>query len=142
MVDFADSPEQAVFRAEVESFFAQNFPAALSVSENDDPRTQEEGEGGPESDARKAATKQWRAALVGKGWIAPAWPKKYGGAELSPMEQFILNETIAERGAPRMGVPDVGSTIMVHGTEEQKAEFLPPMVRGESRWCQGYSEPG
>ncbi|MDA0271482.1 MAG: acyl-CoA dehydrogenase family protein [Chloroflexi bacterium] len=142
MVDFADSPEQAVFRHEVEDFFAKNFPAALSVSENDDPRTAEEAGEGAEADARRDARRQWRTALVGKGWIAPAWPKKYGGAELSPMEQFILNETIAERGAPRMGVPDVGSTIMVHGTEEQKAEFLPPMVRGETRWCQGYSEPG
>ncbi|GMU40845.1 MAG: acyl-CoA dehydrogenase [Chloroflexota bacterium] len=142
MVDFADSPEQAVFRREVEAFFAQHFPAELSVNDNADPRTAEEAGGEDGSEARRDARKRWRAALVDKGWIAPAWPKKYGGAELSPMEQFILNETIAERGAPRMGVPDVGSTIMVHGTEEQKAEFLPPMVRGETRWCQGYSEPG
>ena len=136
-MDFADSPEQAVFRTEVESFFSKNFPAALEVSDEDDPRTRMEAgadQGG--------ALKQWRMALVGKGWIAPAWPKEYGGANLSPMEQFILNETVAEKGAPMLRVPDVGSTIMVHGTPEQKAEFLPPMVRGESRWCQGYSEPG
>jgi len=136
MVDFADSPEQAVFRKEVEDFFADRFPKELRVSENEDPRT--EGRGANRGDAMK----QWRAALVEKGWIAPAWPKEYGGANLSTMEQFILNETIAEMGAPRAGVPDVGSTIMVHGTDEQKKEFLPPMVRGETRWCQGYSEPG
>ncbi|RLT35744.1 MAG: hypothetical protein DWI58_19370, partial [Chloroflexi bacterium] len=136
-MDFADSPEQAVFRTEVESFFKQNFPAALEVNDEDDPRTRMEA-GGENSDALK----QWRTALVSKGWIAPAWPKEYGGANLSPMEQFILNETVAEKGAPMLRVPDVGSTIMVHGSPEQKAEFLPPMVRGESRWCQGYSEPG
>ena len=136
-MDFADSPEQAVFRTEVESFFAKNFPASLEVSDEDDPRTRMEA-GGEHGDA----IQQWRSALVEKGWIAPAWPKEYGGANLSPMEQFILNETVAERGAPMLRVPDVGSTIMVHGSPEQKAEFLPPMVRGESRWCQGYSEPG
>ena len=136
-MDFADSPEQAVFRTEVESFFAKNFPVALEVSDEDDPRTRMEA-GGDQGDALK----QWRMALVSKGWIAPAWPKEYGGANLSPMEQFILNETVAEKGAPMLRVPDVGSTIMVHGSAEQKAEFLPPMVRGESRWCQGYSEPG
>jgi alkylation response protein AidB-like acyl-CoA dehydrogenase len=58
------------------------------------------------------------------------------------MEQFILSETFAETRSPRLGVPDVGSTIMVHGTEEQQKQFLPPMVTGETRWCQGYSEPG
>jgi len=136
-MDFADSPEQATFRREVEDFFAKNFPAALEVSDEDDPRTRMEG-----AEDRGDALKQWRAALVQKGWIAPAWPKEYGGANLSPMEQFILNETVAEKGAPMLRVPDVGSTIMVHGTAEQKAEFLPPMVRGETRWCQGYSEPG
>ena len=139
-MDFADSPDQAVFRGQVEDFFAKNFPSVLAMRTDEDPFS-EEAMGGPATD-KAAAMKQWRAALVDKGWIAPAWPKEYGGADLSPMEQFILNETIAERDAPRVGVPDVGSTIMVHGTAEQKAEFLPPMVRGESRWCQGYSEPG
>ena len=136
-MDFADSPEQATFRKEVESFFDQNFPEELVADPNIDPRTEgrRRGENGE-------AMKKWRAALVSKGWIAPAWPKEYGGADLSPMEQFILNETVAKRGAPMVRVPDVGSTIMVHGSEEQKKEFLPPMVKGETIWCQGYSEPG
>ena len=136
-MDFADSPEQATFRKEVESFFDQNFPEELVADPNIDPRTEgrRRGENGE-------AMKKWRAALVEKGWIAPAWPKEYGGADLSPMEQFILNETVAKRGAPMVRVPDVGSTIMVHGSDEQKKEFLPPMVKGETIWCQGYSEPG
>ena len=136
-MDFADSPEQATFRKEVESFFDENFPEELVADPNIDPRTEgrRRGENGE-------AMKKWRAALVSKGWIAPAWPKEYGGADLSPMEQFILNETVAKRGAPMVRVPDVGSTIMVHGSDEQKKEFLPPMVKGETIWCQGYSEPG
>ena len=136
-MDFADSPEQATFRKEVELFFDENFPEELVADPNIDPRTEgrRRGENGE-------AMKKWRAALVSKGWIAPAWPKEYGGADLSPMEQFILNETVAKRGAPMVRVPDVGSTIMVHGSDEQKKEFLPPMVKGETIWCQGYSEPG
>ncbi|MEX1021746.1 MAG: acyl-CoA dehydrogenase family protein [Dehalococcoidia bacterium] len=138
MVDFADSPEQAAFRTEVEQFFEAHVPGELRLSDEEDPRGWAAGERG----ARGDAMKQWRASLVDKGWIAPAWPKEYGGANLSPMEQYILNETYANTGVPRMGVHDVGSTIMVHGTDEQKQQFLPPMVRGETRWCQGYSEPG
>ena len=136
-MDFADSPEQATFRKEVELFFDENFPEELVADPNIDPRTEgrRRGENGE-------AMKKWRAALVSKGWIAPSWPKEYGGADLSPMEQFILNETVAKRGAPMVRVPDVGSTIMVHGSDEQKKEFLPPMVKGETIWCQGYSEPG
>ena len=89
-----------------------------------------------------ATMKPWRDALVERGWIAPAWPKEYGDADLSPMEQYLLNETFAERQAPMIPVPDVGSTIMVHGTDEQKQEFLPPMVKDGVFWTQGYSEPG
>ncbi len=138
MVDFADSQDQAVFRQEVEQFFEANCPPELRLGDEEDPRGRREEDRG----ARGEAMKRWRAALVDKGWIAPAWPREYGGANLSPMEQYILNETYANTGVPRMGVHDVGSTIMVHGTDEQKKQFLPPMVRGETRWCQGYSEPG
>ncbi|MBM3140289.1 MAG: hypothetical protein FJZ92_08780 [Chloroflexi bacterium] len=147
MVDFADTPEQAGFRHTVHDFIEKNLPPVLRLRPDEAAfRGFMEEEGENERDARAKeraeALKKWRAALVDKGWIAPAWPKEYGGANLSPMEQFIMNETFTETRTPRLGVPDVGSTIMVHGTEEQKKEFLPPMVRGETRWCQGYSEPG
>ena len=68
---------------------------------------------------------EWRQKLATQGWIAPAWPKEYGGAGLSTMEQFILNEEFAEARAPQlggMGVQMAGPTIIIHGTEEQKAE--------------------
>jgi alkylation response protein AidB-like acyl-CoA dehydrogenase len=137
MVDFADTAEQAEFRTEVREFLSQNLPETLKISDDEGPRFDEALSGD-----RAAAMKEWRAKLVEKAWIAPAWPKEYGGGELTTMEQFILNETFAETRSPRVGVPDVGSTIMVHGTDEQKAEFLPKMVNGDTRWCQGYSEPG
>ena len=139
MVDFADTAEQAEFRAGVTSFIEENLPDILRIRPSDVGRNDEDGL--PQGERAKAL-KEWRAKMVEKGWIAPAWPKEYGGADLSTMEQFILNETFAQTRSPRVGVPDVGSTIMVHGTEEQKQEFLEPMVDGESRWCQGYSEPG
>ncbi|MBM3139495.1 MAG: hypothetical protein FJZ92_04595 [Chloroflexi bacterium] len=138
VVDFADTPEQATFRTEVRTFIERNLPEQL-VARPEEFSAFGMAEPGPE---RREALKRWRAALVERGWIAPAWPKEYGGADLSPMEQFILSETFAETRAPRLGVHDVGSTIMVHGTDEQKREHLPPLVRGDTRWCQGYSEPG
>ncbi len=138
MVDFADTVEQASFRYEVAGFIDAHLPAELRLQDGDYMNFGE----GPSSPAREDALKRWRAALVARGWIAPAWPKEYGGADLTPMEQFILNETFAEQRAPRPGVHDVGSTILVHGSDEQKREHLPPLVRGDTVWCQGYSEPG
>ena len=61
---------------------------------------------------------------------------------MTAIEQFILREVFTEMRAPIQSVHDVGSTILVHGSEEQKQKYLPPMVRGEIQWCQGYSEPG
>jgi len=137
MVDFADNPEQAAFRAQVKDFIAKNLPDELRIKP-DEVRGFDEDD--PEE--KKAALAKWRQALVGNGWIAPMWPKEIGGADLSKVEQFIVNEEFAIAGAPRLTVHTVGSTIMVHGSEEQKKEFLPPMVTGDTRWCQGYSEPG
>jgi alkylation response protein AidB-like acyl-CoA dehydrogenase len=88
--------------------------------------------------------KGWRDALVERSWVAPAWPEEYGGAGMSPREQFILNEELAENGLSNVGgfgVMMLGPTLMVHGTEEQKAEHLPKILAGEVVWCQGWSEP-
>src|SRR5690606_26151683 len=78
-------------------------------------------------------------------WIAPAWPKEYGGAGLTAKEQFILNEELAENGlanAGGFGVMMLGPTLMVHGNDEQKQEHLSKILKGEVVWCQGWSEPG
>jgi alkylation response protein AidB-like acyl-CoA dehydrogenase len=142
MVEFTDTEEQAAFRTEVREFVAREHPQALA-----DDAIYSVGLGGDQIGAvrgeeRRELSRSWREALVEKGWIAPAWPKEYGGADLSVMEQFILNEVFAEMRATPQRVPDVGSTIMVHGSEEMKSKFLPAMVKGQEVWCQGYSEPG
>src|SRR5690606_26527662 len=108
-------------------------------------------EGGWQADRRSsdpeivATAKSWSDALASKGWIAPHWPKEYGGASLSPMEQFIYNMEMAKSGAPRVGgsgVGMLGPTLIVHGTDEQKEQHLSGILSGEVVWAQGYSEPG
>jgi alkylation response protein AidB-like acyl-CoA dehydrogenase len=86
-----------------------------------------------------------RQKLAKRGWIAPAWPKEYGGASLSVMQQFIMNEEFAENRVPPvggMGVSMVGPTLITHGNDEQKKEHLSRILSGETHWCQGFSEPG
>jgi alkylation response protein AidB-like acyl-CoA dehydrogenase len=88
---------------------------------------------------------QWLKKLATRGWVAPAWPKEYGGAGLSVMQQFVYNEELARARAPRpnfLGIGLVGPTIMVHGTDEQKQQYLSGILSGEKYWCQGFSEPG
>jgi len=144
-MDWNDTPEQAAFRNEVRTLIQDRLPERYRKSG-------EQGErGGWQVDrksddpvARQAAI-DWANALASKGWVAPHWPKEYGGAGMSPMEQFIFNQEMATAGAPGvggMGVQMFGPTLIVHGTEEQKAEHLPKILSGEVAWCQGYSEPG
>ena len=99
------------------------------------------------SDEAKAAAKQWEEAVAERGWVAPHWPQEYGGAGMSSMEHFILNEEMSKAGAPQVGgqgVAMLGPTLIVHGTDEQKAHVPDPASseRREADWAQGYSEPG
>ncbi|MGH2604282.1 MAG: acyl-CoA dehydrogenase family protein, partial [Dehalococcoidia bacterium] len=103
-----------------------------------DPRTDE--------DAFQAA-KKFNEELGKRGWIAPAWPKEYGGLGATVYEQMVFNEEFGYHGAPDtgtrgFGVGMIGPTLIIHGNEEQKAEHLPRINSGEAIWCQGYSEPG
>jgi alkylation response protein AidB-like acyl-CoA dehydrogenase len=136
-VDFKDSPEEAAFRTQVRGFIREHLPGGWSAPA---------GGFGEESDPEhEAFLKTWRTQLGSQGWIAPHWPKEYGGAGLSPGEQFIFNEEMAKARAPQvggMGVQMIGPTLILYGTDEQKAEHLPRITSGEVSWCQGYSEPG
>jgi alkylation response protein AidB-like acyl-CoA dehydrogenase len=85
--------------------------------------------------------------LAERGWIAPAWPKEYGGLGASIYEQMVFNEEFGYHGAPDtgtrgFGVGMIGPTLIIHGSEEQKKHYLPKITSGEHIWCQGYSEPG
>jgi alkylation response protein AidB-like acyl-CoA dehydrogenase len=133
-MDFHDSPDQAAWRDEVRTFLRTERPES---TENMNP--EEMMRGGRER------FREWRQKLSARGWVAPAWPKEYGGAGLSVMEQFILNEEFAEARAMNvggMGTAMIGPTIIIHGNEEQKKEHLGAILKGEVQWCQGYSEPG
>jgi acyl-CoA dehydrogenase len=87
----------------------------------------------------------WQKILHRRGWVAPSWPKEYGGPGWTETERYIFAAECARAGAPPlapMGLRMVGPVIMGYGTPEQKAELLPRILSGEDYWCQGYSEPG
>lgn len=131
-MDFKDNAEEATFRREVRTFINANLPRREASTVG-------------ELEGQDDIAKAWRASLGKKGWIAPHWPKEYGGAGMSVGEQFIFNEEVAEARAPQvggMGVTMIGPTLILYGTDEQKAEHLPRITSGEVQWAQGYSEPG
>ncbi|MGE0229296.1 MAG: acyl-CoA dehydrogenase family protein [Dehalococcoidia bacterium] len=144
-MNWDDTPEQAAFREEVRSFIEERLPAAY--------RSHEHGAGmlswyrhrKSENGALRGAAQEWASALSERGWVAPHWPKEYGGAGLTSWEQFIFNEEMAKGRAPMIGgsgVVMLGPTLIVHGSEEQKRKYLPRILSGEVAWAQGYSEPG
>ncbi|MEB0205960.1 acyl-CoA dehydrogenase family protein [Pseudomonas sp. CCC3.1] len=88
--------------------------------------------------------KVWYQALAKKGWLSPVWPREYGGMGLSPAKHMIYVEEWGRLGCPRIpdhGIGLTGPLLIHHGSEAQKAEFLPKILSGEHIWCQGYSEP-
>lgn len=90
-------------------------------------------------------TLAWQAKLNARGWVAPHWPKEYGGPGWSETQRAIFAAECAAAGAPSlspMGLSMVGPCIIGCGTPEQKAYYLPRLLNGEDYWCQGYSEPG
>lgn len=90
----------------------------------------------------------WRQTLAANGLLVVAWPKEYGGGGFTKVEQVVLVEELARVGVPNMGYNDtfgikmLGGTLLVWGTEAQKHHYLPRILSGEDRWCQGFSEPG
>ncbi len=124
-----DSPQDGAFRAEVRAWLEENVPRdlcnrALRIEPDE--------------------LKPWHRKLFEKGWIAPHWPRQYGGMGASLTEQIILYEEMANLGAPTPyphGLNFLGPTLIEAGTEEQKSKHLPPILSGEVTWCQGYSEP-
>ncbi|MBK9344482.1 MAG: acyl-CoA dehydrogenase family protein [Dehalococcoidia bacterium] len=141
-MEFRDSPKETEFRQAVRGFLDAEFPPELG---------ERPSEWGLFNGAGRAQAgfvqfmRSWNTKLNERGWGAPAWPKEHGGGGLSVKEQFILSEEFAWRRAPRSGGIGhgwAGPTMMVYGTEEQKAEYLPKIISGEHIWCQLFSEPG
>ena len=135
-MEFRDTPEEAAFRTQIRTFINAKFPSVLKgVSAFEQP---------DEPDIA-AAMKEWRTAVGKQGWTAPHWPREYGGAGMSVVEQFVYSEEMAMARAPQTGgsgVQMLGPVLIRYGSEEQQKEHLPRITSGEVQWCQGYSEPG
>jgi len=137
MADFGGTDLEA-FRGEAKAWIEANFPAELKGKPN--PMMREEAvEPSP-------AQQAWKKAMGEKGWGVPTWPAAYGGGGLSPAEGRVVQQELGRAGAYNpiggMGVMMFGPTLLEYGTEAQKQEHIPGIVKGEVWWCQGYSEPG
>lgn len=145
-MDWRDSSDQAAFRAEVRELINRRLPArykAMAATGEPAERVWEFDRKATESERRDAAL-AWHAALYERRWVAPQWAPEWGGAGLSVMEQFVLNQELARAGAPHVGgsaVGLLGPTLIVHGTDAQRSKYLPAILAGETVWAQGYSEP-
>ncbi len=133
------------FRSEVVKFVESELPEELrNVATIRSAFEENPGASDHAEPSLQKAKEKWREALRQKGWLAPAWPVKHGGGGLSPAHQFILNDEFIRHNAPRffdMGLGMIGPTIISHGTEEQKSRMLPPILTGEDKWCELFSEP-
>lgn len=152
-MNWEDSPEEAAFRQEVRTFIREHFPAEY-VPDHDDEHSMEPedvwGYNWPADrvaadPARRDGARRWAKSLAAKGWITPHWPSDYGGAGLPVLLEFVLQEEMMRARVPTVngiGAFLLGPTLLAHGTDEQKAEHLPRIARGEATWAQGFSEPG
>ncbi len=118
------------FRLQVREWLAANFPAELRFPTR-------------RLDFRQAMA--WHRTLAAQGWVAPGWPREYGGMGLSAYQQVMFSEELDRAGVvviPNFGITMLGPLLLRFGTAEQKARYLPKILSGEHLWCQGYSEPG
>lgn len=132
------------FRSEVETFIQANAPKAL-FGKRKDPLA--ETQGGRQWAFHYPESKQWLELMADKGWTAPTWPKEYGGAGLTAGHARVLRDVLSKLQLPppltgqNFGLYMIGPTILKLGSEALKREHLPKIARGQTRWCQGYSEP-
>ena len=130
------------FRMETRAWLEENCPAEMrkDMKSFDDACW-----GGRNFVFASEAQKTWLELMVAKGWTVPTWPKEYGGAGLSRKEEIVLLKEMQRINArsplSSFGIWMLGPALLKFGTDAQKAEHLPPIARGEIRWCQGYSEP-
>jgi alkylation response protein AidB-like acyl-CoA dehydrogenase len=126
-MDFRDSPEEAEFRARLRAWLADNNPG-LPTSSTDDEYWERQAE--------------WHTALYDAGFFGLSWPKRFGGHDLPPVYDVILDDELAAAGAPpRPSLGYLVQGITVHGSDAIKDRFLPGIISGRDRWCQGFSEP-
>jgi alkylation response protein AidB-like acyl-CoA dehydrogenase len=137
------SPGLEPFRQETRAWLEANCPPSMRSA----PASEADYIwGGRNFVFKNPDAKLWLEKMAERGWTAPTWPREYGGGGLSPQENAILQAELRRIKArpPLMsfGIWMFGPVLLEYGSEEQKREHLPKIVRGEIRWCQGYSEPG
>ena len=131
-MDLSFSPQEEAFRDEVRGFIASHLPAEVKGKARSDFTGRED-------------YLVWHRILYKQGWIAPLWPKEYGGTGWNVTQRYLFNEEAARAEAPQslpFGIAMVGPVIYTFGNDEQKEKYLPRILSGEDWWCQGYSEPG
>lgn len=136
-MDFRFSEEEESFREEIRAFLKEELPSERRKRE-------QAGEATYGVSSYMASYTGFVLKLVERGWVAVHWPKEYGGQGWPIMKQVIFNEEMAYHRAPRpdfMGLNIAGPAIIGYGTPEQKQQHLPPILRQEVIWCQGFSEP-
>lgn len=132
----------AGFRQETRAWLEENCPPLMRTPIYSD---SDECWGGKKWKFSSDDQRIWLQRMASRGWTAPGWPKEYGGGGLTEEQCDILSEELGRINArvplTSMGIKMLGPALMKYGTEEQKRRFLPDIVRGNIRWCQGYSEP-
>jgi acyl-CoA dehydrogenase len=131
-VDFRESAEDVRFRDEVREFLATSLPAFLRMRQD-----------GAQLSTRGESL-AWQRILFEKGWGAPHWAKEDGGTGWTPLQRLIFETECAAAGAPwinQQGVNLLGPVVNRFGTPEQRGRLIPPLIRGETYWVQGFSEP-
>ncbi|MCB1311884.1 MAG: acyl-CoA dehydrogenase family protein [Sedimentitalea sp.] len=132
-MDLSYSPDEIAFRDEVRAFLAEKLPRETAEL------IRRGGHPG------KAEMEAWHAILNEKGWLAPNWPKAFGGAEWNAVQRHIFEEECAAANAPRIvpfGLSMLAPVLMKFGSKAQQDHYLPRILDGTDWWCQGYSEPG
>ncbi len=134
--------ESETFRAEVRDWLAANCPESMRT-----PMPENETVwGGRGEKFANPDSELWLQRMAERGWTCPTWPQEYGGGGLSSDENKMLQEELrainARPALQSFGIWMLGPALLEFASHEQKLEFLPPICRGEIRWCQGYSEPG
>jgi alkylation response protein AidB-like acyl-CoA dehydrogenase len=132
-MDLNYSADELAFRDEVRGWLRANLPADL----------REKGE--RYAHLSKDDLLRWHRVLAEKGWVAPAWPKEWGGTGWNLVQRYLFEEELGYAGSPPLipfGLSMCAPVLLRFGSEAQKQRFLPRIYRGEDFWCQGYSEPG
>ena len=135
-MDLTTTPHQEHLRHSVQAWLRKHLPWEYGVGLP--PRFDD-------LDEEVAFGRRWQAQLCAAGWVALTWPEVYGGQGRGPAEHFIVQEELARARAPelvgRIGINLAGPTLLAHGTDEQKARWLPPIPSATELWCQLFSEP-